>query len=198
MSETTTTTAAKPQPEWLQPLLEIGPLVIFFIMNWQLGIYWATGGFMAAMVVSVSASLFIMKRLPVMPIFTLVVVLLFGSLTLWLQDETFIKLKPTITNLAFALMLWAGLAFDRPLLKYAFGTVFNLTREGWRILTFRWALFFVFLALVNEVVWRNFSTDTWVAFKVFGIMPITMIFAMAQLPVLNRHALAEDGGERPS
>lgn len=197
MTETTTEARQAP-PEWLKPLLELGPLVVFFLMNWKIGIFWATGGFMAATVVALTASWLLLKKVPVMPLFTAVFVLLFGGLTLYLQDELFIKLKPTLTNIAFAGILALGLAFDRPLLKYAFGSVFEMTREGWRILTIRWALFFLVLAALNEIVWRNFSTDTWVAFKVFGIMPLTFLFAAAQLPLLNRHALPEEKAEEPA
>ena len=192
MSDAAQDTARQGQPEWLQPLLELGPLILFFLANWQLGIFWATGIFMVAIIASVTASWLMLRRMPVMPLFTAVIVVVFGALTLWLQDETFIKLKPTISNVVFAVVLWLGLAFDRPLLKYAFGTVFEMTKEGWRICTFRWSVFFLVLALLNEIVWRNFSTDTWVAFKVFGIMPLTFLFAAAQLPLIKRHAIEEE------
>ncbi len=193
MSETTTTTAGQAQPEWLKPLLELGPLVVFFLLNWKIGIFWATGGFMIATVAALGASWLILRKVPVMPLFTAAFVLVFGGLTLWLQDDTFIKLKPTLTNVAFAGILWLGLAFDKPLLKYAFGSVFEMTREGWRICTIRWSVFFLVLAVINEIVWRNFSTDTWVAFKVFGIMPLTFLFAAAQIPLLNRYAIEPEG-----
>ena len=194
MNETAKTPEREGPPEWLQPALELGPLVVFFVANWKLGIYWATGVFMVAIAISVAASWVMLKRVPVMPLFTAIVVLVFGSLTLWLQDDTFIKLKPTITNVAFAVALWVGLAFDKPLLKYAFGTVFEMTKEGWRICTLRWSLFFLVLAALNEIVWRNFPTDTWVLFKVFGIFPLTFLFACAQLPLLKRYAI-EDGAK---
>jgi intracellular septation protein len=113
--------------------------------------------------------------------------LVFGGLTLWLQDEQFIKIKPTLVNALFAGALFTGLLAGRSLLKIVFGEVFRLTDEGWRKLTFRWACFFTFLAVLNEVVWRSFSTDVWVSFKVFGIMPLTMIFAIAQMGLLKQH-----------
>jgi intracellular septation protein len=128
-----------------------------------------------------------------MPFVTGVVVVIFGGLTLWLKDETFIKMKPTIVNALFGGALLGGLLFGRSLLGYVFDAVFKLTEEGWRKLTFRWGIFFFVLALLNEVVWRNFSTNMWVNFKVFGIMPITFIFALTQLPLINRYALPEEG-----
>jgi intracellular septation protein len=178
-------------PEWVQPVLELGPLLVFFIAYWRSDIYWATGLFMIAMAASVAVSWMLRRTLPVMPIFVLGFVLFFGALTLWLQDKTFIMVRPTLSNIAIAVMLWAGLYFDRPLLKYAFGSVFKLTDEGWRICTLRWSFFFLFLAALNEVVWRNFSTDFWVAFKVWGIMPITIAFTMSQMPLIMRHALED-------
>jgi intracellular septation protein len=126
-----------------------------------------------------------------MPLVSGLVILVFGGLTIVLRDELFIKLKPTIVNGLFATVLLGGLALGKPLLGYVFGAVFQLTDEGWRKLTLRWGLFFVCLALLNEVVWRTLSTDAWVTFKVFGIMPLTLVFALAQLPLLTRHALPE-------
>ena len=174
-------------PEWVRPVLELGPLAVFFAANWKAGIFWATGLFVGATLISLAISWVLLRKVPVMPMFTAVFVTVFGGLTLWLQDETFIKMKPTITNIAFAVMLLIGLYFRKALLKYAFGTVFRLTEEGWRVLTLRWAVFFVVLAVLNEVIWRNFSTDFWVSFKVFGIMPLTIAFALAQTPLLLRH-----------
>jgi len=185
-------------PEWVRPALEIGPLAIFFIGNWKLGIFWATGLFVPATLIALAISWIVFKHVAVMPLFTAVFVTVFGGLTLWLQDDTFIKMKPTIVNLAFAAMLVIGLYFRKALLKYAFGTVFQMNEEGWRICTWRWAIFFVFLAIVNEIVWRNFSTDFWVSFKVFGIMPLTMVFAMAQLPLLNKYGLDDSEAGKPS
>ena len=151
---------------------------------------------MGAMVISLLLSWLIFKRVAVMPLVTGVVVLIFGGLTLWLQDDTFIKLKPTIVNTLFGAILLGGLAFGRSLLGYVFDSVFHLDDEGWRKLTFRWAIFFLFLAILNEIIWRNFSTDFWVSFKVFGIMPITLAFTLSQMPMIMRHSLEqpEDGG----
>jgi intracellular septation protein len=129
------------------------------------------------------------RRFAIMPLVTLVVVLIFGGLTLLLEDELFIKLKPTIVNLLFAATLLGGLAMGKSLIKVVLDQAFQLTDEGWRKLTLRWGLFFILLAIVNEVVWRNFDTDTWVAFKVWGIMPLTILFGVFQLPLLMAHEL---------
>ena len=128
-----------------------------------------------------------------MPLITGVFVLVFGGLTLWLQDDHFIKIKPTIVNGLFAAILFGGLLSGRLFLKIVFGDVMHLSEEGWRVLTLRWALFFVFLAFLNELVWRSFSTDTWVTFKVFGIMPITFVFALAQIGLLKKHEISTSG-----
>ncbi len=142
---------------------------------------------MAATAVSLVASRVLFGRIPVMPLVTGVFVMVFGGLTLWLQDDLFIKMKPTFVNTLFAGTLFVGLMLNQSFLKVLFGEVFHLTEEGWRKLTFRWACFFVFLAVLNEIVWRSFSTDTWVSFKVFGIMPLTMAFAVAQVGLLKQY-----------
>lgn len=175
--------------------LEVGPLVLFFLMNSRYGIFVATQWFMGATVVSLVLSRVLFGRIAVMPLVTAGFVLVFGGLTVWLQDDHFIKLKPTIVNTLFAVILLGGVVLGRPLLRYVFGDIFSLTEEGWRQLTIRWGLFFAFLAIVNEIVWRNFSTDTWVAFKSFGIMPITLIFAFAQLSLIRQHDLAPADAE---
>lgn len=190
--------------------LELGPLLVFFFANSkgeQLAeqfpilasfggpIFMATGLFMIAMVISLVVSLALTKTLPVMPLVTLAVVLVFGGLTLYLQDDTFIKMKPTIVNMLFAAVLLIGLYFGKSLLAYVFGSAFQITPEGWRILTLRWGLFFIVLAVLNEVVWRNFSTDFWVSFKVWGTMPITMVFAMFQMRIITKYALPDEGDE---
>lgn len=168
-------------------VVEFGPLLVFFVGNSRYGIYTGTGAFMVATVVSLIASRTLLGRIAVMPLITSVFVLVFGGLTLWLQDDHFIKIKPTMVNGLFAAILFVGLATGRLFLKIVFGEVMRLTDQGWRILTFRWAFFFVFLAGLNEVMWRFFSTDTWVAFKVFGIMPITFIFALCQIGILKKY-----------
>ena len=178
-----------PAKQGLKLLVEIGPLVVFFIGNTQYDIFVATGAFMAATAVSLIASKLIFKRVPAMPLVTGVFVFLMGGLTLYLHDELFIKLKPTIVNVLFASILLGGLAYGHSLLKYLFSDVFQLQDEGWRKLTLRWALFFLLLAVLNEIVWRMFSTDFWVAFKVFGIMPLTVIFSILQLGLMQRYQI---------
>lgn len=196
----------------LKVALELGPLGVFFFANargaWlaekfpalgDLGgpIFVATAVFMLAMLISLGVSLALTRRLPIMPFITGIVVLVFGGLTLWLQDDTFIKMKPTIVNTLFGSILLGGLFFGKSLLGYVFDSVFKLTDEGWRTLTFRWGVFFFVLAVLNEIVWRNFSTDTWVSFKVFGIMPLTFVFTLFQMPLLNRTQIQPDDKETP-
>ena len=176
----------------LKLALELGPLVVFFFLNYRAGIFYATGGFMIATVISLTASKLLLGKIAIMPLVTGVFVLIFGGLTLYLADELFIKLKPTIVNTIFGSILLGGLAFKVPLLKPLLGDAFPLDDEGWVKMTWRWGLFFFFLALLNEVIWRNFSTDFWVNFKVFGIMPITMLFAGSQMYFLRNHMHFED------
>ena len=185
----------------LRLALEVGPLVLFFVVNAKTGNFFqATGAFMAAIVVSLVVSRVVEKRFPVMPLVTAVFVLVFGGLTLALEDELFMKLKPTIVNTLFAVLLLGGLAVGRPLLKPVLGAGFAIDDAGWRALTLRLGFFFLFLAALNELVWRNLSTDAWVKFKVFGLMPLTFVFFLLQTPLLRRHALQPEGGsdgERP-
>jgi intracellular septation protein len=175
----------------LKLLIEIGPLLVFFGVNAFYGIFAGTGAFMVATVLSLALAWWRYHKVPVMPLASAVVVLIFGGLTLYLQDEIFIKLKPTIVYGMFAALLLAGLAAQKPVLALLFGPVVNLTDEGWRKLTVRWSVFFVLMAVLNEFIWRNFSTDTWVSFKAFGFLPITLIFAMAQVPLMQRYGVAE-------
>lgn len=191
--------------------LELGPLLVFFFTNArgeklaeafpvfeQLGgpLFIATAAFMATTVIALSVSWVMTRTLPVVPLVSGVVVMVFGALTLYLQDETFIKMKPTIVNSLFGGILLGGLLFGKSLLKYVFGAAFEIDNEGWRILTIRWGIFFFVMAVVNEVIWRNFSTDFWVAFKVWGNIPISILFTVLQFPLLKRHAL--DSEESPS
>ena len=176
------------RPQIIKIALELGPLLIFFFANANYDIFTATAWFMGAMVVSLVLSWLLLKKVAIMPLVTGVVVLIFGTLTLVLKDDTFIKMKPTIVNSLFGLTLLGGLLFGQSLLKYVFGEVYKLKPQGWRALTINWGLFFLFLAVSNEIVWRLFDTDTWVAFKVWAIMPITVIFSMLQLPLLTKYA----------
>ena len=172
---------------WVKIALDIGPLILFFVVNARAGIYAATGAFMVAVLIALAVSWVQTRHLAVMPLVTAVVVSVFGGLTLVLHDETFIKLKPTIIYALFSATLLGGLILRKPLLGMVFDAVFNLTDEGWRKLTWRWALFFFVLAAMNEVVWRTQTDDVWIKFKTFGVMSLTLAFALAQTPLLMRH-----------
>ena len=175
--------------------LEMGPLGFFFVANAQYGIFAATGVFMIATVISLAVSAVMMKRLPIMPLVTGVFVLVFGGLTLYLQNDTFIKIKPTIVNLLFAAALGTGLMVGRPLMKVVLGEAIQLRDEGWRLLTLRWTGFFLALAVLNEILWRGFSTETWAAFKLFGVIPITFLFMMSQIGLLQKYQLAQEASQ---
>jgi intracellular septation protein len=175
----------------LKMALDIGPLILFFVMNAKLGIYYATGSFMVAVLAALAVSYALTRHVAIMPVVTAVVVLVFGGLTLVLHDDLFIKLKPTIIYLLFAGALFFGIMFDKPLLGAVFDSVFHLTEEGWRKLTWRWALFFVFLAVLNELVWRTQTTEFWVSFKLFGVIPLTLLFGALQYPLLMKYAAPE-------
>ena len=202
---------AKPQ---LNPavklVLDLGPLLLFFFVNSRpalfapllkpflpdrlltgehAGIFTATGIFIPTVLLALAVGYALTRHLPLMPLITAIVVVVFGGLTLILQDETFIKLKPTIIYVLFGGLLLGGLAFGNPLLGYVFDSVFHLTEEGWRKLTMRWALFFLALAVLNEIVWRTQSTDFWVSFKVFGVVPLTFVFAALQYPLLTKYEM---------
>ena len=178
--------------------LEIGPLLVFFFANTQAGLFWATGIFMVALALSLGLTYLLARRLAVLPVITGVFVLVFGGLTLILQDELFIKLKPTIVNVMFAVILIGGLVSGRSFLKNLLGEAIRMTDRGWQVLTLRWALFFLVLAILNEIVWRNYTTDQWVTFKVFGIMPLTVLFSLTQVPAMFRYRLEdpEDEGQK--
>jgi intracellular septation protein len=172
----------------LKLTLDIGPLVLFFAANAKFGIFAATAAFMAAVLLALAVGYAKTRRVEIMPLVTAIIVLIFGGLTLFLHNATFIKIKPTIIYLLFGGTLIGGLAFGKSFLGTLLDSVFDLTEEGWRKLTWRWALFFFALALINEIVWRNFSTDTWVAFKLFGVVPLTFLFGLAQYPLLKKYA----------
>jgi intracellular septation protein len=172
----------------LKLVLDLGPLLIFFAANSRYGIFAATGAFMAAILIALAVAYALTRHLPIMPLVTAVVVVVFGTLTLVLHDELFIKVKPTIIYVLFGGVLLVGLAFGKSLLGVVFDSVFHLTEEGWRKLTLRWALFFLALAVLNEIVWRTQTTDVWVSFKVFGVVPLTFLFAALQYPLLTKYA----------
>jgi intracellular septation protein len=180
----------------LKLVLELGPLALFFIAYSRLGIFGATAVMMASVVVTLGVSYALLRRIPIMPLVTAIIVVVFGSLTFYFHDETFIKMKPTVLYLLFGGALLGGLAFGRPLLPILFDGALNVTPEGWRKLTWRWAFFFLALAILNEIVWRNFSQSFWVSFKTFGIMPLTLLFAFAQAPLVMRYeAKSDEAGE---
>src|ERR1700691_2740521 len=189
-----TSTMDTPQKPQLNPflklVLDLGPLALFFFANSRYGIFAATAAFMVAVVAALVVSYAITRHLPIMPVVTAVIVLVFGGLTLFLHDATFIKVKPTIIYALFGAVLLGGLAFNKPLLGVVFDSMFHLTEEGWRKLTLRWAIFFLVLAVLNEIVWRNTSTNIWVDFKVFGVMPLTLVFGALQYPLLQKYAAA--------
>ena len=174
---------------FLKLALDIGPLILFFAANAKFGIYAATGTFMAAVLLALAVSYALTKHVAVMPLVTAAIVLVFGGLTLVLHDDLFIKLKPTIIYVLFGGTLLGGLAFNKPLLGMVFDSVFHLREEGWRKLTWRWALFFLALAVLNEIVWRTQTTDFWVSFKLFGVVPLTFLFAALQVPLLTKYSV---------
>jgi len=180
------------QKKQLNPMLklalDIGPLVLFFAANSKFGIYAATGAFMVAVLIALAVSYSMTRHIAIMPVVTAIIVLVFGGLTLFLHDDLFIKLKPTIIYVLFGGTLLAGIALDKPFLSIMFDQMFHLTPEGWRKLTWRWALFFLFLAVLNEIVWRNASTDFWVSFKLFGVVPLTFLFGGLQYPLLVKYS----------
>ena len=175
--------------------LELGPLALFFLAYWKLGIFAATAVMMVAVLVTLAYSYFKLGRLPLMPVVTAVIVVVFGGLGLVFHNDTFIKIKPTVLYGLFAAALFFGVAFRRPMLQIMFDGALQLSEAGWRILTWRWAFFFLFLALLNEAVWRNVSQEHWVAFKTFGFIPLTVAFALAQTPVILRHESKDEPQE---
>lgn len=169
---------------------ELGPLAIFFVVNGQKGIFAGTAAFMAATVVALGISWVITRTIPLVPLVTGVFVVVFGGLTLYLANDLFIKVKPTLVNLTFAGILGFGLLTGRMFLKLVLGTVVELTARGWLVLTRAWIGYLVFLAAANEVVWRTASTEFWIAFKAFGVMPMTMAFSVLSLiPVMQRYTV---------
>ena len=180
-----------PRP-WLKPLVDFGPLAVFLLLYWQYNLFAATGGLMVAVILGLALSYGLERTVPIMPLITAGLVLVFGGLTLWLDDERFIKMKPTIVQGLFALVMFGGLLFNRPVLKPLFGHSWQLKDDGWRKLTLRFGVFFVVSGILNEFVWRTQSTDVWVNFKVFGLMGLTFIFIMTQVPMIKRYQIVPD------
>ncbi len=175
------------QRRLLKLILELGPLLVFFLVTNLYDIYVATACFVPLTILSLTASWLLLKRVAMMPLISGFFVTVFGGLTLYLHDDLFIKMKPTILDGLFAAILFGGLAMGRSWLKYLFEDEIHLTDTGWRILTFRWACFFACLAVLNEVIWRNTSPAFWSGFKLYGIMPLTIAFTLAQLGLLKKY-----------
>ena len=174
-------------PQLRKLALDLGPLLIFFAAFKFLGIFAATAAFMVAVLAALAIGYALEKKLSPMPIFTAVLVVIFGGLTLYLKNDLFIKMKPSVLYAFFGAMLLGGLRFNRLFIKYVFAQAFELDETGWKKLTIRWGIFFLALAALNETVWRLTSTETWVAFKVWGIIPLLFLFALAQTPLVMKH-----------
>jgi intracellular septation protein len=188
-------------PAWLKPFVDYSPLVAFFAVYLAAGLMPATAALMAVTVVAVILSLAIERRVPIMPVITAGVVMVFGGLTLWLHDDRFIKMKPTIVQALFSIVLFGGLMLGKPLLKPLLQSAWRLNERGWYLITLRFAIFFAIMAVLNEIVWRSFSTDVWVNFKIFGILALTFVFTAFQVPMITRHQIPEepkpaDSGDR--
>jgi intracellular septation protein len=189
-------TEKKAEPAWLKPVVDYVPLAVFFAAylfapktDDSTSLLTATAALMIATVIALIISLIVARRIPMMPLITAIIVGVFGGLTLWLKDDTFIKMKPTIVEALFSLILFGGLLFKKPLLKPLMSSAWPMDDVGWHKLTLRFAWFFASMAVLNEIVWRTQSTDFWVSFKVFGLMILTLLFAVAQARLMQRHAL---------
>jgi len=182
-------------PQIRRLALDLGPLLIFFAAFKYLGIFGATAAFMAAVLVALVIGYAVEKKLSPMPLFTAVLVVIFGGLTLYLKNDVFIKMKPTVLYGFFSAVLLVGLHFNHLFIKYVFAQAFELNEIGWRKLTLRWGFFFLALAVINETVWRVTSTATWVSFKVWGIIPLIFLFALAQTPLVIKHQAHDAGGK---
>lgn len=205
---TNSQTQRKPLNQWVKLALEVGPLAVFILANnngdrlaeiypilANLGgkIFVGTAFFMLAMTLSLIITWWFERKVALMPLITFFMVVIFGMLTLYLQDDFFIKFKPTLINTMFGVTILGCLFFFKiPVMKILFDGPFKLDNEGWTKLSFRWGCFFLWLALVNEIVWRNFSSDFWVEFKLWGVMPMTLIFMLFQYPVMLKHGIEED------
>jgi len=172
-------------------LIDIGPLAVFFIFYSRNGLQASILPFMLATVIAVLFSYILEKKIPIMPTLGAGIILIFGGLTIYFDNEVFFKMKPTIINILFAAILYGGMLIKKPLLKKLLGAALKLKEEGWRILTHRWIGFFIALAILNEIVWRTQSTDVWVNFKVFGILPITFVFTMTQFPLIKKYQVED-------
>ena len=172
-------------------LIDIGPLAVFFVFYIKSDLISAIIPFMIATIIAVLFSYIFEKKIPIMLTVGAVIILVFGGLTIYFNNDVFFKMKPTIINLLFAGILCGGTILNKPLLKYLLGGALKLKDEGWSILTKRWIGFFIALAILNEIVWRTQSTDLWVNFKVFGILPITFIFTLTQFPIIKKFQIED-------
>ena len=172
-------------------LIDIGPLAVFFIFYTRGDLKTAILPFMIATIIAVLFSYIIEKKIPIMPTVGAVIILIFGGLTIYFDNETFFKMKPTIINLLFAGILYGGIILNKSLLRYLLGAALKLQDEGWDILTKRWIGFFIALAILNEIIWRTQTTDIWVNFKVFGILPITFIFTLTQFSTIKKYQIED-------
>jgi intracellular septation protein len=183
-------------PRQINPLLklalDLGPLIIFFVVNSRFDIFVATGAIMVAITISIAIGFAIERKLSPMPLVTLILVLVFGGLTLWFGNENFIKIKLTVLYVFFATVLWGGLFSGRIFLKSLLSQSMNLPDAAWRVLTHRWVLFFLSLALLNELVRRSYSDDVWVTFKVWGVTSLTFLFVITQTPFISRHIVEDE------
>ena len=175
----------------LKILVDIGPLAVFFIFYTRGDLQTAILPFMIATIVAVLFSYIVEKKIPIMPTVGAFIILIFGGLTIYFNNEVFFKMKPTIINILFAIILYSGEILKKPLLKYLLGGTLKLQEEGWGLLTKRWIGFFIALAILNEIIWRTQSTDLWVKFKVFGLLPITFIFTMTQFSLIKKFQIED-------
>ena len=188
---------SRQKPAWMGPAIEYGPIAAFFAAYYGYGLMMATATIMVTTVIGIAASWYYDRKIPKVPLITAIVVMVFGGLTLYLNDETFIKMKPTIIQSIFAMILLVGLfVFKRPLIKPIMGKAWNMTDEGWHILTFRFGLYFIGMAVLNEIVWRTQSTDFWVNFKLFGSMGLMVLFIFSQYPIIQKYHLPEEDPEQ--
>jgi len=184
------------RPPWLKPAIEYGPLVAFGAAYFIGGFMAATAALMATTIVAIAVSYWTERRVPVFLVVTAVVVMIFGGLTLYFDDDRFLKIKPTIVQALFSVVLLGGLAFGKPLLKPVLSAAWELTDRGWTLLTMRFGFFFAGMAVLNEIVWRTQSTDFWVNFKLFGAIALTLVFTMAQVPFITRYqVIPENEGD---
>jgi intracellular septation protein len=179
-------------------ILDLGPLLLFFVANAKLGVFIGTAIFIAAFVASLVVSFALTRKLTALQLFSGFLVIVMGGLTIWLHNEAFIKIKPTLYYAVVSALLWFGLLTGRPLLKNVLGGAYpGLTQAGWDKLTRNWAVFFLAMALANEAVWRNFTTSQWIVYKLWIALPATFLFAIANVPMLLKHGLNADAAPPP-